>query len=51
MTSNIKIKFIKKANPNGLTKQNSNLVVVREMQIKMCYYFTTIRLGKISKEH
>lgn len=46
-------KIHKVAYPNGKTKQNksSNSVVVREMQIKMWYYFTTIGLGKISKEH
>lgn len=44
------VKIHQGENQNDKTKENSNSVLVREMQVNTCHYFTAISLGKISKE-
>lgn len=44
------VKFHQGENQNDKTKENSDSVLVREMQVNICHYFTVISLGKISKE-
>lgn len=44
------VKIHQGENQNDKTKENSNSVLVREMQINVCHYFTTISRGQISKE-
>lgn len=44
------VKIHQGENQNDKTKENSDSVLVREMQVNICHYFTVISLGKISKE-